>query len=116
MCEVKQVTSKMFLDMNEDLPEGEHDYKFVGKVGNFCPIIPGAGGGQLVRQSGDKYDGVVGTVGYRWLEAELVKEIGYKDKIDRSYYTKLCDTAHDAIAKYGDFNQFISEYDMSLPF
>lgn len=114
MCETKSVTSCMYLDLNENLPEGEHDYKFVGKIGQFCPIKPGHGGGLLVRTATDKegnikYDSVVGTKDYRWLESERVKAYASIDDIDRTYYNKLVDDAVDAISQYGDFEWFVSD-------
>lgn len=109
MCETKTVTSALYLDMNEGLPEGEHNYIFVGKAGSFCPIKPGCGGGLLMRQNGEKYNSATGAKGYRWLEAEIVKELGKEDDIDRSYYTVLVDEAVADISKYGDFEWFISE-------
>ena len=109
MCETKTVTSALYLDMNEDLPEGEHNYIFVGKAGSFCPIKPGCGGGLLMRQNGEKYNSATGAKGYRWLESEVVKELGKEDDIDRSYYTVLVDEAVSDISKYGDFEWFISE-------
>ena len=113
MCETFSVSSALYLDMNENLPEGEHIYKFIGKVGLFCPIKPGCGGGELVREGKDKegnikYDSASGAKGYRWLEAENVRVLGKEDDIDRSYYTKLIDDAVEAISKYGDFEQFVS--------
>lgn len=123
MCETKSVTSSIFLDLNENLPEGEHDYKFVGKIGQFCPIKPGRGGGLLVRAAKDKdgnpkYDSVVGTKDYRWLESERVKAYGSIDDIDRSYYNKLVDDAVASISEYGDFEWFASNDpvpDIELP-
>lgn len=115
LCETKEVKSAIYLDMNEGLPEGEHDYQFVGKVGQFCPIKSGNGGGLLVREADDpktggkKYDAVTGTKGYRWLESELVKESGKMDIIDRSYYDKLVDEAIETIGKFGDYEMFISD-------
>ena len=114
MCETKSVTSSIYLDKNENLPEGEHDYQFVGKVGLFCPIKPGCGGGELVRENKDKdgntkYDSVVGTKGYRWLESEIVKELCKENDIDRSYYDALVDTAVESISDYGDFEWFTSD-------
>lgn len=114
MCETKSVTSCMYLDLNENLSEGEHDYKFVGKIGQFCPIKQGCGGGLLVRSATDKegnvkYDSVVGTKDYRWLESERVKAYSNDDIIDRSYYNKLVDDAADAISQYGDFEWFVSD-------
>src|SRR5574344_455712 len=46
MCETKAVSSALYLDKNENLPDGEHNYIFIGKIGNFCPIKPGYGGGE----------------------------------------------------------------------
>jgi len=109
MCETKSVSTALYLDMNEGLPEGQHDYGFVGKAGSFCPIKPGCGGGLLMRESGDKFTSATGTKGYRWLEAEMVKKFGKEDDIDRSYYIALVDAAVNDISKYGDFEWFVSE-------
>lgn len=143
MCETKSVTGALYLDMNEALPdvsalEAErdklakkdpamardgldeeiakgHDYIFIGRVGQFCPIKPGCGGGLLCRESVDKktgekkYDAATGTKGYRWLESEMVKTLGKEDCIDRSYYDALVDAASTDISKYGDFEWFVSD-------
>jgi hypothetical protein len=125
LCETKEVkNSAIYLNMNERLPEGETDYHFVGRVGNFCPIKPGCGGGELVRDAKDKdgnlkYDAVVGTKGYRWMESEMVKKLNKADDIDRSYYDKLVDAAiygdgtgknrKPGIADFGDFEWFVSD-------
>lgn len=85
-----------------------HNYHFVGKVGEFCPIIQGAGGGELLRFDGGKYSAVTGTKGYRWLEAETVKQLGRFEDIDKSYYTKLVDDAVKDISQYTDFEWFVS--------
>jgi hypothetical protein len=165
MCETKSVTSSLYLDMNEDLPdvsayEKEHDklwkritnestldypmtedterieelsklideghnYIFVGRVGQFCPIKPGCGGGLLMREKDGKYYAATGSKGYRWKESEIVKELGLEEEIDRSYYDKLVDDAVETISKYGDFEWFISDdpyegsalqFDNTIPF
>lgn len=85
-----------------------HDYKFIGKVGNFCPIVPGKGGGLLVRDQNGKYYNVTGTTGYRWLESELVRGVN-EEYIDRSYYNALVDAAVETISQYGDFEWFVSD-------
>ena len=145
MCETKSVTSSLYLDMNESLPdvsmyekeltkleqqfkkeqisEAEfntlkdqlithinegHDYQFIGRVGNFCPILPGHGGGLLVREKDGKYYSATGSKGYRWLESEMVRGTN-EEYIDRSYYNKLVDEAIDTISKYGDFERFVSD-------
>ena len=83
-----------------------HDYRFVGKAGLFCPILPGYGGGRLVRENNGKYAYAAGSKGYRWLEAELVKEYKLEDKIDISYFEKLKEDAKKAISEFGDFEAF----------
>ena len=114
MCETKSVSTALYLDMNETLPENEHNYHFVGKVGEFCPIKTGCGGGELLRESKDKegnvkYASATGAKGYRWLESEMVKVLEKQDDIDRSYYDKLVDAAVETISQYGDFEWFVSD-------
>ena len=89
--------------------ETGHDLRFVGRVGQFCPIKPGRGGGILYRVNDGKNFAATGTDGYRWLESEMVKVLGKEDDIDHSYYIKLVDDAKDAIAEYGDFEYFVSD-------
>ena len=83
-----------------------HNYVFVGRVGRFCPVKEGTGGGVLYRYQDGKYYAAAGTKGYRWLESEMVKTLGKEGDIDESYYNKLVDEAIDAIMQYGDFNIF----------
>ena len=117
----------------KQIAEG-HDYRFVGRVGEFCPIKPGKGGGLLMREQNGKYYAATGTTGYRWLESETIlkkidemvsvideetgerKDIakavqipGINDIIDRSYYDKLVDDAVEVISKYGNFEWFVSD-------
>ena len=151
MCETKSVTSALYLDMNETLPdvseyekeykelagylsttsgdggqyarfnelekfiEQGHNYVFVGKVGQFCPIKPGHNGGLLLREVIDKktgaksYSAATGAKGYRWLESEMVKHLEKEDGIDRSYYDAMVDAAVHDISQYGDFEWFVSD-------
>ena len=114
MCETKSVATALYLDMNDNLPEDEHDYHFVGKVGNFCPMKPGCGGGELLREGKDKdgnvkYSSATGAKGYLWMESEMVKLLGKENDIDRSYYDKLVNDAVDTISQYGDFEWFASD-------
>ena len=122
MCETKSVSTSLYLDMNEDLDEGEHDYRFVGKVGQFCPIKEGCGGGELLREGKDsdgniKYSSATGAKGYRWLESEVVRTLGKESDIDRSYYRSMVDEAVATISKFGDFDYFTSDdVEFSIPF
>ena len=109
MCETKSVSTAMYLDMNENLTEEEHNYIFIGKVGSFCPIKQNHGGGVLYREKDGKYYAVGGTKGYRWLEAELVKKMNKMPDIDETYYISLVNDAVDTISKYGDFEWFVSD-------
>jgi hypothetical protein len=145
LCETKAVTSSIYLDFNEQLPDVTaeekelanvekalkeepdvvelldraealrkdiskgHDYKFVGKVGLFCPMQSGSGGALLMREQKGKYYAVGGTKGYRWLESEFVKQAGLEDRIDMTYYNSLVDDAIDTINKVGDFEAFVSD-------
>lgn len=88
--------------------EAGHNYIFVGKVGLFCPIKPGCGGGTLVCKRDDKYSAVTGTKGYRWLGSEIVKQNGKEDDIDKTYYNKLVDDAVSTISEFGDIEWFIN--------
>ena len=108
MCETKSVETALYLDMNEGLPEDSHNYKFVGKVGQFTPIIQGAGGGELMREKDGKYSYATGCKDWRWLESGVVKELHMEDKINKDYYRKLCDAAIEKINEFGDFDDFVN--------
>lgn len=92
-----------------DLIAQGHNYRFIGRVGQFCPIKTGCNGGVLYREKDGKYYAVSGTKGYRWLESEMVKELGKEKDIDRSYYNALIDDAIKALNNWGDFEWFVSE-------
>lgn len=102
-------------DLHARIEEG-HSYQFVGRVGSFCPIKPGCNGGVLLAERNGKFDSVTGAKDYRWLESEMVKELGKEDDIDRSYYDNLVTEAAHAIAAYGDFEWFVSDNPNAEPF
>lgn len=116
LCETKSVSKgAIYLDKNEDLPEGEHDYIFVGRVGQFCPIMPGAGGALLLRETGvddageRKYASVTGAKDYRWLESEMVYQLRMEESINKDYFNKEVNDAVKEISKYGDFEWFVAD-------
>lgn len=121
LCETKSVSTAMYLDMNERLGPDEHDYRFIGKIGLFCPVKPGAGGGVLLRKTGDnKFAAATGTKKpykvaagepdvYYWMESEMVQTLGIEDQIDLGYYRYLVDEAIEAISQYGNFEWFASD-------
>ena len=150
-CETKSVTSSLYLDFNENLPDVTiwenlklararneedrsrkektlvseysgmtdeeidiqidkgHNYQFVGKVGLFCPMISGAGGGILLREQNGKFYSATGADGFRWKESETVRELHQEDKIDIVYYETLVSKAIAAISQFGDFESFIDQ-------
>lgn len=155
MCETKSVTSALYLDTNEGLPDVSelelekdklwkqindpnrmtepmerecarieeltseiakgHNYHFIGKVGQFCPVKPGCGGGILLRETENKktgekgYAAATGSKGFRWLESEMVRELGKENDIDRTYYNNLVDEAVKSLSSYGDFERFVAD-------
>ena len=95
-------------DLEPRIAEG-HNYIFIGRVGQFCPIKRGCGGGLLYCKRDGKYVAAAGTTGYRWLESEVVRSLGKEECIDISYYEKLANEAVEDINKQGDYNWFVSD-------
>jgi hypothetical protein len=147
LCETKQVTTAIYIDVNENLPdvsaleaerdklkkkktkeatdiydaqiaelneqiEKGHKYVFIGKIGQFCPMKPGTGGGILLREYDDGYAAVGGTIGYRWMESDVVQSNHKEKDIDMSYFERLADSAINDISEYGDFTWFTSDDDV----
>lgn len=121
MCETFSVSdAALYIDANETLPEGEHNYNFVGRVGAFTPVLPGHGGGDLLRgvkeEDGTiKYSSASGAKGYHWLESEYLRLQLDKDAIDLDYYRNLVDKAVDKISEYGDFEEFVNADPPKIP-
>lgn len=110
MCETKEVKKGvLYLDMNESLKEDQHHYEFIGRIGNFCPIKEGCGGGILYRMQDDKYYAAAGTKGYRWLESDIVKKLKKEADIDEDYYKTLVTEASKTLIAYGDLDWFVSD-------
>lgn len=152
LCVTISTKTALYLDFNEEfeLPFGEtsdgrnlselddeekHNFKFVGKVGQFVPIMYGYGGGILLRETDQKYwkeplpngyipgrfaapSGTKKSMGteeaYRWYESEDVKDSDLEDKIDRSYFDRMVDEAIDAIEEYGSFENFVDGIDDNM--
>ena len=65
-----------------------------------------------MREKDGKYYAVGGTKGYRWQEAEIIKELNMEDavsSIDDGYYRALMDAAIKDISQYVDFEMFVDE-------
>lgn len=127
LCETKSVTTQLYLNMVNDQTE-EPNYHFVGKVGSFVPILPGRGGGILLRQDEkdkNKFQAVEGTKKpgkipkgeidtYFWLESEAVRLLNKEDDIDFGYWDEKVESAKQSIEKYGNFDAFISDDPMPI--
>jgi hypothetical protein len=85
-----------------------HNYVFIGRAGQFCPIQKDSGGGILVREQDGKYVSAPDADGYRWLESEMVRNLKMEDVIDSSFYRNKVDEAVAAIEEYGSFEDFVS--------
>lgn len=98
--------------LDEEIAKG-HSYHFVGGTGEFMPIIPGAGGGLLMRKESDGgYGYAVRTKGYRWLESDTLRNLkDWKKYIDIRYFRGLVDDARDTIGQYCDFDLFVQGED-----
>ena len=137
LCVTKAVTTSLYLDMNENLedvtefekelkkvlkdnPDDQfkiaelkgiisqgHKYVFVGRVGQFCPILKGCGGGELYSLRGESYYSVAGTKGFRFLESETVKTLGCEDSIDETYFLKMANDAIKHIEEFGNYDEFV---------
>ena len=96
--QTKQVKTEMYLKF----PDGAKH--FVGKVGAFVPIKPDRGGAELLRMNneGEIKDAVVGTKGYHWKEAEMVRFMHQEQDVDTSYAEMLADEAKQAIEQFVD--------------
>ncbi len=96
--QTKQVKTAMYLKF----PDGAKH--FIGKVGSFVPIKSERGGAELLRMNneGEIKDAVVGTKGYHWKEAEMVRFMHQEQDVDTSYAEMLADEAKQAIEKFVD--------------
>lgn len=94
----KQVKTAMYLRFPNS---GDH---FVGKVGAFVPIKPDRGGAELLRENSEGVvkDAVVGTKGYLWKEAGMVKFMHQEQDVDTSYTEMLADEAKQVIEQFVD--------------
>jgi hypothetical protein len=108
LCEGRTVVQgSMYLDKDEH-EKGEalvyHNMRHLGRTGRFVPVIEG--GGTLYRVKNDKYYAVTGTKGYKWMDAEIAKDLP-DVKIDMSYFEKLKQEAIDTIERFGPYEEFV---------
>ena len=91
--------------------KGEKPIRFVGKEGNFVPVMDAIFGGDLMTLRDDKFNSISGTKGYRWQEAEVVKNNHNEDQVDLTYFDSLADSAKKAIEEYIPGTRFTDSID-----
>lgn len=105
-CEFKEVKSPYALYI-----ECGDEHRFIGRNGQFTPVHSDvAGSGRLVKpkRSGNGWDDVTGTKGYKWIESSTLKERPIPEScVDLKYYTELVNKAINTINRYGDFAAFV---------
>lgn len=93
----KTVTTSIHMNTGTD---EEPEMRYIGRSGAFVPVCQG--GGTLWREKDGKFSALAGTKGYRFVEAETMKEVGLDGPIDYSYFRTLSDKARDTVAKWCD--------------
>ena len=90
-----------------------HNYEFIGRVSNFFPVEDGENGGVLLSLRNGKYNAVNGSIGYRWMEADVAKMLGKEDAYSRKYFDDKIEKVIKSINHFGSFDRFI---DLSRPY
>jgi hypothetical protein len=127
LCETKQVTgdSAIYMSTNTtpEKPEDISTLRFIGKTGQFVPVMEETHGQRLFRVKDGKVYAVTGTKNHRWLECDTVLEFNKIDPafwtldamteadmyhIDMRHFANLRTAAIEAIEEYGDFKEFVS--------
>lgn len=108
--ETKQVQSSMYMDVSDPNEPLINDANliFLGRIGTFIPVLPGSGGGTLLRKQDDKYYAVTGTKGYLWMDAAIAEANQKQSCIDMRYYDHLESEAIKSIETYGSFEAFVA--------
>ena len=102
----KTVTTSIYMNTGTD---EKPEMRYIGRSGAFVPVVQG--GGTLWREKDGKFSALAGTKGYRFVEAETMKEIGIDGPIDYSYFRALSDKARDTIAKWTGPAEFCGSED-----
>jgi len=107
LCESRNVIQgTMYLDKEDHKDEAlvYRNMRHLGRTGRFVPVIED--GGTLYRVKDDKYYAVTGTKGYKWMDAEVAKDLP-DVKIDMRYFEKLKKDAIKQIEQFGSFEEFV---------
>ena len=112
MCETFSVTAGTLHLVFDEGKENEVD-QFIGRVGQFTPMITGKGA-HLYRVNDGKRYAAAGSTNketkerYDWLESEEVVNNHLEDYINKSYYISKCNDAIDCINKFGSYDDFVT--------
>lgn len=104
------ILEKVMKKMKLEVPDEQlHDLKFVGRVGQFCPIKTRCNGGILYAVRDGSLNAAPGTKGYRWRESEDIRVLDKVGDIDEQYFDKLAMDAEQSIRLFGDYDWFVSD-------
>lgn len=113
LCETKTVTTALYLDFGVELPwvdDEPANKHFVGRAGRFIPVVPGVGGGALLRidKTGEKFHSAGGAKDHLWMEAEVVNKLKWTKVVDYSYFEQLVYDAKQKLGEFCDVTSFLS--------
>lgn len=98
----------------EKIAEG-HKMQFVGRVGQFTPVKEGVGGGILYQVIDGKPGAASGTIGYRWMESEVVRSTGGVNMVDVGYFRDLVDEAKQIISEFCERSGYTYDWFVNAP-
>jgi hypothetical protein len=96
--EKKRVAELMYRDAVDQLIH-------VGRTGQFTPVLPGHGGGQLWRMKDGKHYAVTGTKGHMWIDSQIGMGLP-DDAIDYAYFDDLVTDATNNLVKFVPTSSF----------
>lgn len=107
-CESRSVIQgTMYMDREEHEKDEDLDYRrmrHLGRTGRFVPVKEN--GGTLYRVKEEKYYLVTGTKGFKWIEAEIAKDMSNL-QIDTAYFEKMAAEAVRTIEQFGSFEELV---------
>lgn len=112
MCETFTVNAGALHLVFDEGTDKEVD-KYIGRVGQFTPVLTGKGA-HLYRVNDGKRYAASGSTNketkerYDWLESKEVFNNHLEGIINKSFYISKCNDAIDTLNKFGNYDQFVT--------
>lgn len=112
MCETFTVNAGALHLVFDEGTDKEVD-KYIGRVGQFTPVLTGKGA-HLYRVNEGKRYAASGSTNketkerYDWLESKEVVNNHLEGIINKSFYISKCNDAIDTLNKFGNYDQFVT--------